>query len=442
MKSVVVYQVMFCFRRRDDVIYLSDVQSVDYDNVSQRVQLRSGGARAYRGRDWDNQRPRVPSTASTASSGYLRPRTGQWYPGTTSEGTQRARVPSTGSTTSTSGYLRPQTDHSAKPDPEGKQYVRRPNEINLGGAGGRFAARGNPDHHRMGENDPLLEKDYPEVFNVKIENAVPTDVGTGKDSEGEGADVGSGVQGRLLRAEGPSSSGSTTSCSPESSPPEPESLTVEAEDDPDSNPEDETRPFLAQGGKESENGPWVLRDVKSLENDLECNAHVELRETEEDTPRSSVSERTSSDLSRSDSERSGSTVSSGRGSSTSSGEAQYTGARNPTFPGLLSQHHSGSGCPDSGLEGQSNEELKCHTGVSSPTDPSPLTPGPVDLYTGKYNPSGYTGCEPRRYKESVTLSDASSGFHSDDTPDDSNSVTPPGGVTPHGTPTQQRELLV
>ena len=92
---------MYNVNEEDDVIYLTDLQCVDYDNISQRIRLSSSGS----------QRSRLPSGGSAQ---------------------YRARDSSTGSDYSSSGYLRPRQsgEFSRLPRSE-RRSARRPKDIRL-----------------------------------------------------------------------------------------------------------------------------------------------------------------------------------------------------------------------------------------------------------------------------------------------------------------------
>ena len=164
----------------DDVIYLNDLQCVDYDNISQRIRLSSSGS----------QRSRLPSGGS---SGY------------------RARVSSAGSTGSSSGgYLRPQQIGAGCGD-----FTRAPTCI------------------------------IPQSASQGGATSTTGDGTTGNQSEEEGASTQ-----RPHRVEVHSSS---SSCSPESTPPDPNHLNEESEDheeeDDDHDPGSPLEPFiLSRGG--------------------------------------------------------------------------------------------------------------------------------------------------------------------------------------------------
>ena len=176
----------------DDVIYLTDLQCVDYDNISQRIRLSSS----------DSQRSRLPSGGS---SGY------------------RARVSSTGSTGSSSGgYLRPQQIGMG-----GGEFTRVPTSSE------RSAARRPKDIH-------IIPQSASQSGDIST-----TGDGT---TANEGGEEGIDIQ-RPHRVQVHSSS---SSCSPESTPPDPNHLSEESEDheeeDDDHDPGSPLEPFILPRG--------------------------------------------------------------------------------------------------------------------------------------------------------------------------------------------------
>ena len=178
----------------DDVIYLTDLQCVDYDNISQRIRLSSSGS----------QRSRLPSGGS---SGY------------------RARVSSTGSTGSSSGgYLRPQQ---------------------IGASCGDFTRAPTSSERRSAARRPKDICIIPQSASQDGATSTTGDGTTGNQSEEDGASTQ-----RPHRVEVHSSS---SSCSPESTPPDPNHLSEESEDheeeDDDHDPGSPIEPFiLSRGG--------------------------------------------------------------------------------------------------------------------------------------------------------------------------------------------------
>ena len=156
---------MYNVNEEDDVIYLTDLQCVDYDNISQRIRLSSSGS----------QRSRLPSGGSAP---------------------YRARVSSTGSDNSSSGYLRPQQsgEFSRLPSSE-RRSARRPKDIRL--------ATSVHSPTIVGDDDCNVETHKAEVHS------------------------------------------SSSSCSPESTPPDTNHLSEESEDQEQHSP---LEPFLSRSG--------------------------------------------------------------------------------------------------------------------------------------------------------------------------------------------------
>ncbi len=299
----------FTGSRNHDVVYLTELQCVDYDNVSQKVRLGSQSSR----RGVPGPRARVPSTGSTTSSGYLRPckygGVEEWRPDGEkgSSGTRRPQD---------IWILRAENQLQGLEGSGPEEGVVGMEELALQAAGLHVRDKGRSFYKR--EELPYIDED---------------------------------TFGAAQRGEAGRSAASTASCSPESTPPEPRPLSEESE------PEDAAlQPLLRKSAVAS--GATTGEDSSTHACDASPKGHSDQSSC---SPRSSESERSSVGLGRSDSERS----SSSPGSSPSS-----PGRHGPAGPG-----------------------------------PS-RKPGSL--------PQGA-----RRNKDSVALSDTSSGFHSDFSPDES-----------------------
>ena len=202
----------------DDVIYLTDLQCVDYDNISQRIRLSSSGS----------QRSRLPS----GGSGY------------------RARVSSTGSTGSSSGgYLRPQ------------QY-----------GGGEFTRAPTSSERRSAARRP---KD----ICIIPQSGLPPEGATTTTRDGTTGSEGGADTQRPYRAELHSSS---SSYSPESTPPDPNNLSEESED-PEEDPGSPLEPFILSRSNHTGSAHSVpattTRESSGRRSRYKCNDSMTLSDT-------------------------------------------------------------------------------------------------------------------------------------------------------------------